>query len=125
MARSPAPGDRWLDGDVARWLSIAARTAHLVSVSLLAASLLGAEVSRDGAVLAVLASGVAMFALDLGGGRIRVGELAGAVVVVKLAVVGWLLVAAAPPAWGFWALFVVSSLTSHAPKNLRHWAPWR
>lgn len=117
--------DHWIDGDIARWLSIAARTAHLVAVALLAGLLLGAELPREPVLFAVLASGVLMFGLDLGAGRIRAGELAGAVVLVKLAVVGWLLFADEAPDLVFWGLFVLSSLTSHAPKHVRHWAPGR
>jgi hypothetical protein len=71
--------------------------------------------------LAVLASGGLLFLLDLRARRIRVDEVAGAVVLAKLAAVA--LMALKPPLAQalFWGLVVASSLSSHAPKDVRHW----
>lgn len=106
-----------------RALSLALRTLHLVAVVVLGAALMGAPVSRHGAGSVLLVSGLALLVLDLLARRIHLLELAGAVVLVKLAASAWL-------AWGsggerplFWALVVLSSLSAHAPKSLRHWRP--
>lgn len=106
-----------------RALSLALRTIHLMAVMVLGAALMGAPVARHGAGWVMLASGLALLALDLAARRINLFELAGAVVLFKLAASAWL-------AWGsggerhlFWALVVLSSLSAHAPKSLRHWRP--
>jgi len=109
---------------VERAASIALRTAHLACVVALGAALLGAPVPRSGAGLAVLGSGALLFATELAARRMHVLDLAGLAVLAKLIVVALLALwpgadAAAAPA--FWALLVVSSVSSHAPKGLRHW----
>lgn len=107
-----------------RWLGIALRSAHLAGVVLLGAGLLGAPVGAAG-VWATLASGGALLASELADRRLALGELAGAVVLLKLALV------AAMVAWPgtapalFWALLALSAVVSHAPKGLRHWRPGR
>jgi hypothetical protein len=107
-----------------RAASIALRTLHLACVVALGAALLGAPVSRPGAGLAALGSGALLFAMELAARRMHVLDLAGLAVLAKLIVVSLLALwpgadAAAAPA--FWLLLVVSSITSHAPKGLRHW----
>jgi len=106
-----------------RWLGIALRSAHLVGVTLLGATLLGAPVPFGAAL--TLASGLGLLASELIDGRIALTELAGAVVLLKLALVAamWAWPAAGVPL--FWGLLVVSAVVSHAPKGLRHWRPGR
>lgn len=107
-----------------RWLGIVLRTLHLAGVVWLGAALLGAPVGAGGGWLTLL-SGLGLFASELIDGRVAVQELAGAVVVAKLGVVAAMLAwpAAALPL--FWTLLMVSALSSHAPKGLRHWRPGR
>lgn len=112
--------------DVERAFAIALRTAHLAAVVGLGAALLGAPLGRDAAGLAVLASGVALAVLDLAARRMRLAELAGVAVAVKLVAVAWIALAdlgRGPALAAFWSLLVVSSLSAHAPKALRHWRP--
>jgi hypothetical protein len=105
-----------------RWLGIALRSVHLAAVVWLGAALLGAPVGHGGGWL-TLASGLGLFASELIDRRVAVGELAGALVVGKLLVVGAMLAwpTAALPL--FWALLLLSAVSAHAPKPLRHWRP--
>lgn len=107
-----------------RWVGIVLRTAHLAGVVWLGAALLGAPVGAGGGWLTLL-SGLGLFASELVDRRISPTELAGAVVLAKLGVVAAMLAwpAAAPVL--FWALLVVSAISAHAPKPLRHWRPDR
>lgn len=104
-----------------RWLSVLLRTVHLCAAVWLGAMVLGAPVASPWPGPLVLASGLVMLVLDLRARRIALGELAGASVLVKLALVAWLLLDPPRAALLFWVLVVLSSLTSHAPKNVRHW----
>ena len=117
-ARRPKPPE-WR-----RWLGIGLRSAHLAGVVLLGAGLLGAPVGPTGAWL-TLASGAGLLASELIDERVSLRELAGALVLVKLALVGamvrWPAVAPAL----FWALLLLSAVVAHAPKGLRHWRPGR
>jgi hypothetical protein len=125
---NPNPETRSRSGDIERGAAIVLRTVHLAAVVALGAALLGAPVAPGPAAIAALASGVMLAALDLVAGRVRLDELAGAVVVAKLAVVAWMGLAS-PGAdrvlAAFWLLLAVSSLSAHAPKALRHWRPGR
>lgn len=110
---------------VERAFSVALRTGHLVAVTWLGAGVLGAPTSVGHAAAWVLATGVLLAAVDLRARRISLRELAGWVVMVKLA-------ASAAMSWHprlavplFVAVVVVSSLAAHAPKWLRHWRPAR
>lgn len=108
-----------------RWLALALRTAHLAGVVALGAALMGAPVARDLAGLVVVGSGAVLFAQDLRAGRIDAAELAGAVVLAKLLAVAWAAWADAHALPVFWGVLVASSLSSHAPRRWRHWAPGR
>ena len=104
-------------------LGIVLRTAHLAAVCLLAAQILGAGGwASNGAVL-TLGSGIALFASELADRRMRLVELGGAVVMAKLALVGWMAVQPAVAPVVFWIALAVSGLVSHAPRWLRHWRP--
>lgn len=115
-ASSPKPAE-WR-----RWLGIALRSAHIASITLLGAALLGAGgIAEHGALLTLL-TGAALFASELADRRVRIDELAGALVVGKLVMLGWA-VFLAPAYRGpvFWLLLFVSAVVAHAPKPLRHW----
>jgi hypothetical protein len=105
-------------------VGIVLRTAHLAGVVWLGAVLLGAPVGTGGGWLTLL-SGLGLFASEWVDRRISPAELAGAVVLAKLAAVAAML--AWPPAAPglFWALLLVSAVSAHAPKPLRHWRPGR
>lgn len=105
------------------------RSAHLLAMCWLAVALhapatgaAGADAARvSAAAAALLASGLALLAIELADGRMSLRELAGGVVWLKLvasAVMAW------QPTWAvalFWPLVFVSALVSHAPKRWRHW----
>ena len=113
-----------------RWLGIALRTLHLVGVVWMGAAFVGApasQVAAGGAVagyaaaLVVLGSGLALLLSEWVDRRIRLSELAGAVVLAKLAAVAWMALGGAGAQPLFWALLVLSAVSSHAPRELRHW----
>jgi hypothetical protein len=108
-----------------RWIAIVLRCVHLAGLVLLGAALLGAPLAvRDGALL-TLASGLALFVAELADTRIRLGELAGLVVLLKLAAVGCMALLPATAPRLFWLVLAVSGLVAHAPRPLRHWRPGR
>lgn len=117
-ARSPKPAE-WR-----RWVGILLRTGHLAGVVWLGAALLGAPVGTGGGWLTLL-SGLGLFASELLDRRVALSELAGLVVLAKLAVVAAMLRWPAASPGLFWALLVVSGISAHAPKPLRHWRPGR
>ena len=108
-------------GEVQRWLSIALRSLHLAAVVWLGAAVLAGKGLATQPALWLLASGVAMLWLDLRAARIALNELAGIVVLAKLALLGWMALDPRQAAWLFWTLLIASSLSSHAPKAVRHW----
>jgi len=108
-----------------RWLALLLRTAHLAGVVGLGAALMGASVPRSASGIVVVASGALLFVQDLRAGRMAARELAGAVVLAKLLAVAWVAWADRHALAVFWCLLIVSSLSSHAPKRWRHWAPGR
>jgi hypothetical protein len=110
--------------ELERALALALRTLHLVAVVALGAALLGAPLARQWAGVGVLATGALLFAQDLHARRIALGEAAGTVVLLKAAAVAWVSWAPQHALAVFWALLVLSSLSSHAPKRWRH-ARWR
>ena len=115
------PGLFARDSETERWLAVLLRSAHLAAVVWLGAALLGAPVASPYAGALVLGSGALMLVMDLRAGRIALNELAGAAVLAKLALVAWMVLDARAAVWIFWGLVLASSITSHAPKNLRHW----
>jgi hypothetical protein len=108
-----------------RWLGIVLRASHLAAVVALGAALLGAPVARLPAAAAVLASGIALLAVETLDARMRFGELAGLVSLLKLAAVAWLVLDADGALAAFWIVLLVSALVSHAPRRVRHWRPRR
>jgi 4-hydroxybenzoate polyprenyltransferase len=109
-----------------RAASIVLRTRHLSCVVVLGTSLLGAPVALQPAA-AAFASGVLLFAMELFARRMHAFDLAGLSVLFKLAILLAMALwsgAAAHQSWVFWVLVVVSSISSHAPKPVRHRWPW-
>jgi hypothetical protein len=106
-----------------RWLGIALRAAHLATVTLLGGAVLGAPLSLQLSAASVLASGVALLAADTLDARLRWNELAGAVSLAKLALVGWMAFDPARAPLLFWVVLIVSAISSHAPRRWRHWKP--
>ena len=120
----PSPARRSHDAE--RLFAVAVRTVHLAAVVALGAALLGAPLAREAAGAVTLGSGLLLLGLDLTAGRIRFGELAGAVVLAKLAAVAWIGFSGPGTAWAlpaFWVLLVLSSFSAHLPKGVRHWRP--
>jgi hypothetical protein len=107
-----------------RWLGIVLRTAHLAGVAWLGAALLGAPLAMFNGAAWVSASGVALLVIDSLDGRIRLLDLAGLVSLAKLGVVAWMALDPARAAQLFWVVLIVSALSSHAPRGLRHWRPF-
>lgn len=107
--------------DLRRWIGIALRSAHLASVVLLGAHLLGAHGWADLGPQATFASGVLLFASELADGRVGLFEVAGVMVLAKLGLVAWMAWRGSVHLPVFWAILAVSSAISHAPRQLRHW----
>ena len=124
MATEPARGPKpaaWR-----RWAAIALRTAHLAAVVLTGAAVLGGVHPVPGhGPAAMFVSGMLLFAFELADDRVRLTELAGVVVIGKLVLCAWMLADPLRAEALFWGLLVVSGLSSHAPRWLRHWAPGR
>jgi hypothetical protein len=59
--------------------------------------------------------------LELADRRVRLDEAAGAVVLAKLAVAGAMVLWPGAALGLFWALLLVSSASSHMPRDWRHW----
>jgi hypothetical protein len=117
--------DRQRTGALERATALTLRTLHLMAVVGLGAAVLGAPVAPGPFAAGVFATGGLLLALDLRARRLALRELAGVVVLVKLAASAWMAWAPGHAPWLFWALVVLSSLSSHAPKSLRHWRPGR
>ena len=109
------------DSETERWLSVLLRSLHIVGAVWLGAAVLGAPLGHRAPAALVLASGLLMLVMDLRAGRMALRELAGAAVLAKLLLVVWMAVDRAHAAWALALLVLFSSVTSHAPKNVRHW----
>lgn len=103
-----------------RWLNVFLRSFHLVGVIVLGAALLGAPVSGGTAAAAVALSGLLMFALDLWSYPGQLREVAGTVVLAKLALAGWMALDENARPVVFWLVVLGSSISSHAPAQFRH-----
>jgi hypothetical protein len=102
-----------------RWLSIIFRSLHLVGVVLLGIALLGSG-DQTTAGLVILATGLAIYGMDLWCNPKHFGELAGVFILLKLLLVVVMLAVPASAVPLFWALVVTSSLVSHATGPFRH-----
>jgi hypothetical protein len=105
-----------------RWLGIVLRSLHLVAVSLLALAVHGLAVPGPlSAAGWVLVSGALLLSLELADGRLRLLELAGLLVLAKLALVALMVWRGEWLTPLFWGLLFVSAIGSHAPRRWRHW----
>jgi len=103
-----------------RWLSIVLRALHLAGVVLCAVGILGASAPAPAAVALLLATGFALYGLDLWQHPPLWREVAGVFVLVKLALVVAMALLPAAAATLFWLLLLSSALVSHAPHGVRH-----
>lgn len=107
-----------------RWLSVALRAVHLLAVVGLGAAVHGAPLDAPTIGLVVLATGVALFALDLYTYPHHLREVAGQSVLVKLVLVAGVVAGETIRLPLFWLVVLWSAVFSHAPGSLRHRRPF-
>jgi hypothetical protein len=103
-----------------RWLSVVLRGVHLVTVIWLGAALLGGNTVEHQAGVAVLVSGLLLWALDSWTKPQHLRQMAGLSMFLKLALIAAMLLL---PAWRlflFWLVVVWSAVFSHAPASFRN-----
>jgi hypothetical protein len=103
-----------------RWLDVFLRGAHLVSIVLLGSAILGAPVAAGLAGAAVLASGVAMLITEVWNRPELLRQWTGLSLLLKLALVGWMLGDGTWRAPLFWLIVGWSAIFAHAPSTFRH-----
>lgn len=103
-----------------RWINVVLRGLHLCAVILLGAALLGASAGISHAASAVAATGFAMLALDVWRKPHHLREASGIVVLLKLALVVWMVFDAAMQQTLFWLIVAGSAVSAHAPARFRH-----
>lgn len=103
-----------------RWISVILRGLHLCTVILLGAAWLGAPLASAAAALGVAATGFAMLALDVWRKPQHLREASGIVVLLKLALIGWMVFDAAMQQSLFWLIVAGSAISAHAPARFRH-----
>lgn len=103
---------------------------HMAAVVFLGVTVLGAPprlpISVSGGAL--LASGLAMLALEMWKTRDHLRQLAGAGMVAKLGFVAWMLIDPARAEIAFWIIVLWSVVFAHAPAWFRHRRirmPWK
>ena len=106
-----------------RWLNLSLRTIHLAGIVLLGAALVGAGEVRTAAWLTLI-SGLAMFAGDIWANPAHLREVAGFGVLTKLLLVAVMVAHPSLALAIFWAVLVLSTLLSHAPRAPRHRRPF-
>ena len=109
------------DSELERWTAVLLRSVHLAGVVWVGAFVVASQPIGRTPALLMLVSGLVMLGMDLRAGRIGLREVAGAFVLVKLALVAWMALDPRQAVWLFWLLLVGSSVASHAPKDFRHW----
>jgi hypothetical protein len=103
-----------------RWLNVFLRGAHLVTVILLGATLLGAALDSTMAVWGMVVTGLAMFVLDFWNKPGHLREVSGLAVLLKLLLVGWMAMDASSRFALFWVIVAGSAFFAHAPARFRH-----
>jgi hypothetical protein len=105
-----------------RWLIVFLRAAHLVGLVGSGAILLAGLPFATHApfVTLLVASGLAMMAVDLWVAPARFAEVAGAAILLKLLLLVWFVLAAAQRMPIFWGILVFSAIVAHAPAKVRH-----
>ena len=105
-----------------RWLIVVLRAAHLVGLvgtgaALLGSATLGAQMPF---VLTLMFSGMSMIAIDLWAAPGYLAEVSGIAIVVKLALLAWLVLDPPRQLPLFWTVIVFSAVVAHAPAWVRH-----
>lgn len=95
---------------------------HLMGMVGVGAGLLTAvpPPGEDAFVVVLVASGVAMMALDSWSNPLYLKQAAGVAIALKLGLLLWYLLDPGRRIGLFWLILAVSSLTAHAPARLRH-----
>ena len=109
-----------------RWVNIGLRTLHLVGVAGMGGGwLYGAEPSAWQPYLwLVLATGLAMVALELAATCLWLLQLRGLAVVAKLGLVALALHRPDATPWLLVGVIVLSSVFAHAPADVRYFSPF-
>ena len=116
---STGPSSTYRDFPGRRWLGVLLRAAHLAGVVGVGAGLL-AGVQAHGFLILMVASGVAMAALDAWSNALWLKEFAGLSLVVKFVLIGVFVVDEASRPALFWLILVFSVVFAHAPASFRH-----
>jgi hypothetical protein len=104
-----------------RWLTVLLRGVHIVAVVLLGAAAFGSpRFDPHTAGMAVLVTGLAIWALDIWSKPQHLLQWAGLSMFIKLALVALMLLAPALYEPLFWIVVVWSVLFSHAPASFRN-----
>jgi hypothetical protein len=103
-----------------RWTDIIVRGIHLVAVVVLGGATLGAPVDGARAAIVVFMSGVVMLSFDTWQRPGHLRELAGATMLLKIGLVGWMALDEGVRMVLFWLIVGVSGIVSHAPASFRH-----
>ena len=105
-----------------RWLSVVLRGVHLVAVIQFSAIVLHAvpDAQSPFAGIAVLASGVLVWLLDLWYRPSHLVEGAGLSMLLKLALLAWMIAAPGLRVPLFWIIVGWSAVFSHAPASFRN-----
>ncbi len=103
-----------------RWLDVFLRGAHLASIVLLGAAVLGAPLAPGPAGGAVLASGVLMLITEVWNRPELVRQWTGLSLLLKLGLVAWMMAAPALRQPLFWLIVGWSAVFAHAPSTFRH-----
>ncbi len=105
-----------------RWLSVVLRGVHLVAVIQFSAIVLHAvpDAQFPHAGIAVLVSGILVWLLDLWYRPSHLLEGAGLSMLLKLALLAWMIVAPSLRVPLFWIIVGWSAVFSHAPSSFRN-----
>ena len=105
-----------------RWLSVVLRGVHLVAVIQFSAIVLHAvpDAQLPHAGIAVLVSGVLVWLLDLWHRPSHLVEGAGLSMLLKLALLAWMIAAPGLRVPLFWIIVGWSAVFSHAPSSFRN-----
>lgn len=123
MLSGGASGQRDFPGR--RWLSVLLRGAHLITVIAFGAALLQAPSALlpEHAGRGVLITGVLVWLLDLWHRPAHLIEGAGLSMLLKLALVAWMIVSPSLREPLFWVIVGWSAVFSHAPSSFRNARP--
>ena len=105
-----------------RWLIVVLRAVHLVGLVGTGAALLGTAPldAQMPFVMALMLSGMAMLAVDILAAPAYLAEVAGGAILLKLALLAWLVLDPPRQLPLFWTVLVFSAVVAHAPAWVRH-----